>query len=489
MNSNDPLFGKRILHILSPVRFTSDGTYEHDRDSNHKVAQKTIDWLPNCHHTVLVPEKHRYYPKTDNVTVLPIEYSKNVLVNRFNFDKAGFNKLIDFRKSEFEYVFIHQPELAYNVMNLFDFKRTGRNVKVFLFFHWVDCKKSRATDNSYHHNYFRQLEGFSIAKKVFFHCEQSTNYFLTNFTDECMITKINEKALKDKIAYMPLSTDLVYDKGEDEAFDLPKDKHIILFNHRWISSTGKDRLIEYTKDLDRSKYLVWITDDTASNPPSGDPAPDWMKVKSLSFKNYKYMLKNARYLTCFVDDYATWNLSVQDGLFYKRPVACYKQDAMPYVLGENYPFYFTKKDDFEKLLTTIPEKFEWALPDHDKTFKKNFIDSMTEFACNNPTKKEPSSARLWLKHILEGNCYKNNIIFSLAGGKIRESHAWTHNYRWLTQNIKGITTDPNEKYVKFIVDETERANLEEMVKDITLKQIIQDKNFRTEKHKSTTKLF
>ena len=51
------LYGRRILHIMSPVRWKGSKHIVH-ADSNYKVMAKTIKWLPMCHHTILTPENH-----------------------------------------------------------------------------------------------------------------------------------------------------------------------------------------------------------------------------------------------------------------------------------------------------------------------------------------------------------------------------------------------------------------------------------------------
>ena len=50
---------------------------------------------------------------------------------------------------------------------------------------------------------------------------------------------------------------------------------------------------------------------------------------------------------CFVDNYATWNLSIQDGLSVNKPVLIYDQPAMRKVLGNDYPLFFKTKDEFQ----------------------------------------------------------------------------------------------------------------------------------------------
>ena len=54
---NHPLYGQRILHVMSPVRW-SGPKFLHETCSNYKVLDKTVKWLPMCHHYILVPENN-----------------------------------------------------------------------------------------------------------------------------------------------------------------------------------------------------------------------------------------------------------------------------------------------------------------------------------------------------------------------------------------------------------------------------------------------
>ena len=78
--------GLRILHFQSPVRFDSSGVFQHEFDSNYKVLDKTITFLPKCHHYVVVPEKHNIPDDRENVTLVPFKYPRDVLSNRSHFD-------------------------------------------------------------------------------------------------------------------------------------------------------------------------------------------------------------------------------------------------------------------------------------------------------------------------------------------------------------------------------------------------------------------
>jgi len=70
--------GLRILHFQSPVRFDSRGVFQHEFDSNYKVLEKTVKFLPKCHHYVVVPEKHNIPDDRENVTLIPFKYPRDV---------------------------------------------------------------------------------------------------------------------------------------------------------------------------------------------------------------------------------------------------------------------------------------------------------------------------------------------------------------------------------------------------------------------------
>ena len=76
----------RILHYISPVRFDKSGIFQHEFDSNYKVVEKTISFLPNCHHYVVVPPKHTIPDDRENVTFIKYSFSRDLLANRSYFD-------------------------------------------------------------------------------------------------------------------------------------------------------------------------------------------------------------------------------------------------------------------------------------------------------------------------------------------------------------------------------------------------------------------
>ena len=83
----------RILHFLSPVKWKAD-TFQSDADANFKVMKKTIEFLPDCHHYILMPMKATERLQQKNVTNVRYDYPHSVFLNRYIFDHrkiVGFN--------------------------------------------------------------------------------------------------------------------------------------------------------------------------------------------------------------------------------------------------------------------------------------------------------------------------------------------------------------------------------------------------------------
>jgi len=238
------LYGRRILHIMSPVRWKGSKHIVH-ADSNYKVMAKTIKWLPMCHHTILTPENHTIPDLGDNVTLVPFPYAQSVLFNRGFFHGRHLVKHTDWRAKDFDFVFNHQPELLYNVYNALLTGRYGMSVESFNFFHWVDCAKSRPT-GGYPVGFFRQLEAIDLSYRSYFHCPVSLDYMKSNWDKNKHTSKgVDEEVMKEKINYFPLG---VGDLPDQEPFPLPY-KKILVFNHRWNNTTGIKKLIKFIESF------------------------------------------------------------------------------------------------------------------------------------------------------------------------------------------------------------------------------------------------
>lgn len=444
------LQGRRILHVMSPVRWRGPH-YEHEKCSNYKVLAKTINWLPMCHHYMLVPENHNIPDDRENVTLIPFDYAGSVTLNRGHFNAREIPRVLHFREIDIDFIFNHQPELSYGLLNAIQSKRYGGHVKLFNFFHWVDTPQTKPSD-VFPDGFIRQLEGIHLSEHSFFHCQETYKYLEKNFKKENVFTGINKSKVAEKICYMPLGIDTLPDP---EPFPLPKDKKIIVFNHRWNTTTGVDRLIEYADGLS-DEYMVWVTDDNAKKPKSGKPAPKHFHVESLPFKRYLYLLQKAHTSVCFVDTYMTWNLSVQDSLAVDRPSLVYEHPTQQYILGDNYPLYFKSKAEFHTALTNIPDEFTWTLPPHNDIFRKNLYDAMTR-SLDKAKIQQSKYNKAWLYHILQGNEYKRNILYNthpdLPLSNVMEG------LRHYCMDF-GVQDDPTTKYTRlFIPDDTIREKI------------------------------
>ncbi len=480
MDYKHPLYGRRVLHVMSPVRWRST-KFMHHADSNYKVMVKTIKWLPMCHHYVLVPPNNTIPHLGDNVTKISFPYAGSVLFNRGFFDSKALLKSIDFQKIDIDFIFNHQPELLYNVYNAILTDRYGMTVDSYNFFHWVDCEKSRPT-GGYPVGFFRQMEAIDLSTKSYFHCPVSLDYMKSNW-DKIPHTSqgVDENVMKEKINYFPLG---VGDLPEPEPFPLP-DKKILVFNHRWNQSTGIKKLIQFTENLDRDEWLVWITDDEAKRPKAGKPAPSWMKVQNLpSGGQYRYLIDNCYASICLVNNYMTWNLSVQDAIKAGKPSLTFQHPTQEHVLGKDYPLYFTDKKSFLELLDNTPKNFSWDLPSHDETFKDNLVGDLIE-ACESNKKRTvrvPSAGIEWLHHILQDNGFKKNLLHN-SHPNLYLSNTWEKIRLWCLSH--GVKDDPTSKYTKLFIPDENREQIEKMVNDSgqTFTESKRDPNFSEIKNK------
>lgn len=458
----DKLEGRRILHIMSPVRF--DGNkFNHESDSNFNTMMKITRWLPKCHHYILVPPVNNIPDTQKNVTLLKYDYPHNAVSNRSMFNGKELLKLLDFTKIDVDFIFTHQPELLYNVLVAMMDKRYGEITSRFSFYHWIDCSASRGSP-AIPHSYMRQLEAVNLSDKIFLHTPVSVDYMESNFKQDKSVS-FNRKYVESKTVYMPTSAG---DKTDVQEFPLPNTKKpMFVFNHRWKQSTGMNRFLEYTKDL-TDKYLFVITDSDAENVPDGY----YVMPEFLNSKQYRYLLKKSHGTLCFVDGYATWNLSVQDHLSSGTTCIAYNHPILKHIFpgGANLTWQtatFKNKEDFE-------ERLQWASkieidepmesPDHDATFKHNLIGAMGE--CIQTTKNTPKDAPAWVYYILNNIQFKADIANQVQPN-IKLNSVWQYIRRWLLTN--GVKDDYNSPYTRYSIDKSERKQLEALTKDLNLK--------------------
>lgn len=431
----------RILHILSPVRWNND-LFLHEVDSNFKVVEKTIEFLPNCHHYILVPLNHTI-PQKPNVTFIRFDYPKSVHANRVTFDYRNIK--LYFTKTDIDFVFNHQPELTYNVQEWLNSHRYFGDVGYIGFYHWIDCNQSRGSGTGSPTFYMRQLEAFHINDVNFVHSYESVRYLLSNFNHHDDITAIAK--LISNYSYMPLSAPSLKIPSDSTPFELPKDKRILVFNHRFRESSGIKKLQEYTKDLN-SRYVIWITDDRC------EVKQDNFIIKRLNQTDYNYLMSQCHGSLCFIDGYTTWNMSIQDSIMYNKPCFCFDNDSIKQVLGENYPYYFNDKDRFRFLLDKIGglEDIKARVLEHDEIFKGELLEGMNKLW--RETKGIPKQAHAWMEQIKNGLSEKKQIA-NKVNPDLRLSGSNHYIRRFMLHN--GIADDITEPYTTYYLEGTERV--------------------------------
>ena len=446
---NVTLDGLRVLHYTSPVRFDKSGVFQHDFDSNYKVVEKTISFLPNCHHYVVVPSKHKIPDNRENVTLISYPYARDLISNRSHFNGVTFRNLFDFRYMDFDFVFCHQPEVLYNILISFGDKRYGQNTNRFLFFHWVDCNQSRAS-SAISPGYMRQLDAINMCDKTFFHTDIASEWLTKNFKNPQSVN-INHDYVKNKTSTFPISAD---ELPKSEPFDI-NHENVLVFNHRWAKSTGVNRMMDYMDGL--LDYQVWCTDFQS---------PKEYVGSKLNGGQYRYLLENSLGSMCFVDNYATWNLSIQDGLSVNKPVLIYDKPAMRKVVGDDYPLFFKTKDEFRTQLEKIKtmDNFSWKIKNHDDKFKQNVISCMSDIM-NKNRKHIPKDANNWLYCILNGINYKHDIAKQVQPN-LQLNSVWQYIRRYLLEI--GVKDNINSPYVSYSIPDEIRDTVTNMVKDVTL---------------------
>jgi hypothetical protein len=487
------LNGRRILHINSPVRWQGQ-RYKHNSDSNWKVMIKTISFLPNCHHFITVPfqnELEDFFYEKKNITIIPMSYPQSVTLNRTQFDYKPLVKQLDVKGHDFDFIFCHQPELLNTVISSFISERIGTKISSFNFFHWVDCNKSRLSSDA-PEGYFRQLEAIHLSSKSFVHNKVTIDYLNSNFSkkSKSIIDSVDQERLKDKISFMPLSSDVSSQKSEFQKMKLPKNKKILVFNHRWNVTTNPEMMMEYTRSLS-SDYIIWVTDENSMKPLAGRSIHDYLDNKTKSnvietengptyvvkkcetLEEYRYLMKECFAEICFVNGYATWNMASQDSVFLGRPALVYDHPIMQYVLGKDYPLMFKTKEEFKNCVNKVSiEKFDWELPNHDGFFKENLLNAMInsdtikskideDIETDDMSMSWKTYGIIWLYHILNGNLtYKADLLLN-THPKLPKTNTWGIIRSYLLS--LGITDDCNSRYTKYSIPENKKKEIEDLV--------------------------
>ncbi|MDP7368392.1 MAG: hypothetical protein QGH83_14175, partial [Candidatus Pacebacteria bacterium] len=524
------IFGKRILHVASPVRWKGS-KYEVERCSNWKVMMDTVNFLPMCHHYIMIPERNTLSSSDklysmENVTIIPFPYPQSVMQNRANFDGRTFCRIfsgrqkVEFRPGEFitlhtssidiDFVFCHQPEILTNVLwNLLSLRYGMNNTDSMCFFHWVDCNASSPAP-LFPPTFFRQFEAIDRCSKIFFHSDMSSKYLMSNFGEKNSHVLVpDEKILMNKIAKMPLKAKPL-PQTNGEYWSPPEGKKIIAFNHRWNDTTGARQLHKMMEGLPK-EYQVLVTDEKVKKPLSGYSPIKTSKLEELeegqeksvfepsrfkyayegiptsrlgSMELYSDFLRGSYASVAWIKGYATWNLSVQDPIQVGTPTLVYDSPMMREVLGDNYPLYFKTKGEFQQKLQNLPNNFSYNIPKHDAVFRDNLVQAMMSSWQHTKMNKEGSFCKSWLYFILNGLEYKKDFLYQthpiLVDGQ--GGNSWETIRRWCLQF--GLKDDPTSRHTRlFIPDDTIKEKMIKHLEGFDSSEIRRDENGKLEKHK------
>tara|TARA_Y100000310_G_scaffold222216_1_gene223903 strand:+ start:85 stop:1752 length:1668 start_codon:yes stop_codon:yes gene_type:complete len=523
------IFGKRVLHVASPVRWKGR-KYEVERCSNWKVMVDTVNFLPMCHHYIMIPELNTLSPSDrlysmDNVTIIPFPYPQSVMQNRANFDGKTFCRIfsgrqkVEFRPGEFitletssidiDFVFTHQPEILTNVLwNLLSLRYGMNNTDAFSFFHWVDCNASSPAP-AFPPTFFRQFEAIDRCSKIFFHSDSSTNYILSNFGKKPHVLVPDEKELMNKISKMPLKAKPL-PQTNGEYWSPPEGMKIIAFNHRWNETTGARHFHKMMKGLPE-EYQVLVTDEKVKKPLSGYSPVETSGLEELeenqeelvyepgrfkyayegvpksrrgSLELYSDFLRGSYASVAWIKGYATWNLSVQDPIQVGTPTLVFDSPMMREVLGSNYPFYFKTKDEFQQMIQNMPSNFSHQIPKHDNVFRDNLVQAMMQSWNLTKKNKEGSFCKPWLYFILNGLEYKKDFLYQTHPKMVdgQGGNSWETIRRWCLQF--GLKDDPTSRHTRlFIPDDMIKSKIEKHLEGFDSSGIRKNRDGKLEIHK------
>ena len=498
MEIKNSLYGKRILHIASPSRWTND-RFNVERCSNWKVLIDTVEFLPVCHHYILIPENNSLEPDDEiffreNVTMIPFPYPQSVIQNRYRFEVSilssilGGRRPVEYRKGYFvtlemsaidiDFVFTHQPEILSNVLwSMLNQNYSMNNTDAFCFFHWVDCPDSRITSN-WPPTFFRQFEAIDRCSSVFFHSDHSRKYLLSNFNRTPRVLIPDEFQMEMKIRKMPLESKKLEISPTTDFWKSPPDSKVIAFNHRWNETTGREILPEYIQGLPE-EYRVFCTDKEILKPVAGySPIKADgrfcyayekqflnKEVDENDFRLYADFLRQSTVAVAIIKGYGTWNLSVQDPIKLGTPTLVYDTPMMREVLDDDYPLFFRTKEEFQRMIQTVPKKFSHQIPNHSEVFR-NEIETALEVSWNSTKiNKGGKYCKSWLYFVLNGLEYKKDFINQthrkMVDGK--GGNSWENIRRWCLQF--GLKDDPTSRHTRlFLPDDTIRTKVEEHLK-------------------------
>lgn len=307
----------RILIYMNPLIVDKiSKKFLWEKDSGFLYTKQLIESLPiDWRFTILTPKgfDREFFDDKHEIECIEYDYSTSIHQNRYHFNRNILAKALPYGV-DIDVVLNMQPEVTANLRVFFENQRREKPIIV-NYFHWIDCKESR---NSGERFIYRQAEGYNDADLNLFHNEYAKSLFINSCIDDLIQLK------HKKIGYFhPLPT--TYGM---EDISLP-DK-FILFNHRLNNTTGWKQIVKIFKKLNYPDVKLWLTDE--SNLKEKEFLEhDNIIVKSIPYESYGYLLRNAHFSICNLQEYATWNMAVLDSINHGTPVLSNESKLMEYL--------------------------------------------------------------------------------------------------------------------------------------------------------------
>ena len=324
------------------------------KDSGFLYTKQLIASLPKgYHYTILTPKGFdTSFFGEGNITCVEYDYSTSIHQNRYHFNRNIIAKALPYGV-DIDVVLNMQPEVAANLRVFFENQRREKPIIV-NYFHWIDCKESRNGGEKF---IYRQLEGANAADLNLFHSDQAMTLFNNSLVEEQMLHLLKETTVCDEFHPLPTTYGMKP--------ILTPDKYI-LFNHRLNNTTGWREVLEIYKKLD-TDTILWFTDESNLKVKKELEDTPGVIVASVPFESYGYVLANAHFTVCNLQEYATWNMAVLDSIHHGTQVISNNTPLMKQ-LGAHYTneleLSIKERLDGDKLVVRCENHTDFDLVDY-----------------------------------------------------------------------------------------------------------------------------
>lgn len=438
----DSLYGLRILHYLSCIRFDSSDRFLSQCDSNFKVFLQTLTWLPAAHHYVLLPDVTDITPENTpalfapNVTRIAFPYPPGGVKCARWFDLRAMEAAFDWSTRDVDLIFCHRPEVAAELVLWQEHKRAPRHVGIVTFFHWVSCAHAQPRVAQRAQLYFRQAEGLALSDFAFVHSLDVLTHLSEPCRGFCMLAHNTDNVLCMPLSYPLCAESIPWQCAHGQ---LP----LVVFNHRIANTTGAVCFQEEVLPLLRGSCIVVFTDPTTPPREGAIIVPH-----VLSRGEYRNLLEQCVCTVAYRMSFLTWNLSVQDGLQVSKPtlVVCppHQRPVFDAILGTGYPHYYENAEALAQAIKTLasaPTPFTWTLPDHAAIFREALLGSVQKWTIR---------MRGWTQEDARTELPHDTFVNKL--GSLAEGRKWPANTRCALLSA-GFGDDIEQANVAYFVKE------------------------------------